>query len=378
MIWSQLPGPDGWRSRRYGVSSVRRCQRTAPFVSRVSLKGHGAQPLWAGHCEMRTLDLSIARGCELPSLATSNAKMARKPRAAAQAWGSAIGTLGVSKRSRNRRRGGQAGRDARSWDLCRRQSRNSLIETSSIDLVRISPRFCFRISHRWSQCLNWPLSIHGCDLKHSGWLQFEGTLNPAKPSSRHGFATHGTHDSRPASGSFSDDCILRKTLISPIGNRNQRALLFECSQFETAAVVHLSRPANRSNRCERQVTGRLTRCVEAPDRRGCYSEAHQPCALPIIKSHIDWLCWSSSTANKQAPPKTPSSEKDWAHLLGTPEHKAALRRLCGQGRSGYSGAIQERILRAISGVSRNSARLPQEAVSLSGPGRGASSYLMSS
>lgn len=107
MVWSQLPGPDGWRSRRYGVSSVRRCQRMAPFVSGVSLrvKGHGAQPLWAGHCEMRTWDLSIARGCELPSLATSNAKMTRKPCAAAQAWGSAISTLGVSKRSRNRRRG---------------------------------------------------------------------------------------------------------------------------------------------------------------------------------------------------------------------------------------------------------------------------------
>lgn len=35
-------------------------------------------------------------------------------------------------------------------------------------------------------------SIHGCDLKHSGHLQLE---YPAKPSSRHGFATHGTHDS---------------------------------------------------------------------------------------------------------------------------------------------------------------------------------------
>lgn len=35
-------------------------------------------------------------------------------------------------------------------------------------------------------------SIHGCDLKHSGYLQLE---YPAKPSSRHGFATHGTHDS---------------------------------------------------------------------------------------------------------------------------------------------------------------------------------------
>lgn len=119
-------------------------------------------------------------------------------------------------------------------------------------------------------------SFHGCDLKHSGWLQLEGTLNPAKPSSRHGFATHGTHDSRPASGSFSDDYILRKTLISSIGNRNQRALLFECSQFETAAVVRLSRPANRLNQCERQVTGRLTRCVEAPYRCACYTEAHQP------------------------------------------------------------------------------------------------------
>lgn len=176
-------------------------------------------------------------------------------------------------------------------------------------------------------------------------------MNPAKPSSRHSFATHSTHDSRPPSGIFSDDCILRRTLVSSIGNRNQRALLFECPQFETAAVVHLSRPANRLNQCERQLTGRLTRCVEAPYRCACYSEAHRPGALPIIKSHIDRPCWSSSTANKQTPPETPSLEKDWAHLLGTPQHKAAFRRLCGQGRTAYSGGIQERILRTIPGIS---------------------------
>lgn len=117
--------------------------------------------------EMQTWALSITRGWELPSLATSNAKMARKPRAAAQAsqGGSRLGfgyrhpwCLEVIKKQE--KGGCQGGRDARSWDWCRRQSRNSLIETSSTDLVRISLEPFFFVSgnaHCWSQCLNCPL-----------------------------------------------------------------------------------------------------------------------------------------------------------------------------------------------------------------------------
>lgn len=121
MIWSQLPGPDGWRSRRYGVSSVRKCQRMAPFVSGVyvyTCKGHGAQPLWAGHCEIRAWDLSIGQGLRIAQPGNVKRQDGKEASCCGSSWGSAIGTLGVSKRSRNRRRGGQGGRDARSWDLC--------------------------------------------------------------------------------------------------------------------------------------------------------------------------------------------------------------------------------------------------------------------
>lgn len=169
-------------------------------------------------------------------------------------------------------------------------------------------------------------SVHGCDLKHSGWLQLE---NPANLLLDTASPLTVPTNPRPASNAFSTTTSFQRRpfnrLASAVGVLDLGVLA-----ARKAAVVHLSRPANRLDECKRKVSGRLTRCVEATYRCGCYSEAHQPWSLPIVKSHIDWLRWCSSTANNQTPPETPNSEKDWAHQLSAPQHKAAFGGLCGQ------------------------------------------------
>lgn len=128
------------------MSSATRCQR-GDAVCFWSVDGRGRSAALAGHGENADVGIVDQQGLELPSLATSNAKMARKPHAAAQA--SQVGVrLRAPLVSRSDQETGEgvarAGRDARSWDLCRRQSRNSLIETSYPDLVTIPLDFCFR------------------------------------------------------------------------------------------------------------------------------------------------------------------------------------------------------------------------------------------
>lgn len=207
-------------SRRYDVGSATGCQRRAPFVSPVS-QAVGTQPLWASGKAGRGANAGVGvadqQGLELPRLATSNAKMARKPRAAAQAsQAGRQGRLGfgyghpwcLEMIKKQEKGAGQGGRDAPSWDLgTRADVRAEILSSKHRILPSSEPLWAFgsgsnpntltTVAGRSARLL--AASTHGCDLKHSGRLQLEGTPLNSLGLSRRSFATHPTHESRPGS-----------------------------------------------------------------------------------------------------------------------------------------------------------------------------------
>lgn len=107
----------------------------------------------------------------------------------------------------------QGGRDARSWDLCRRQGKkfsHRNIEYRPRQNLFTNFSFSFPGIPSLVAVLELAASVHGCDLKHPGWLQLE---NPANLLLDTASPLTVPTISRPASNSFLDDYILSKAPI---------------------------------------------------------------------------------------------------------------------------------------------------------------------
>jgi hypothetical protein len=118
----------------------------------------------AGHCENADVGIVDQQGLELPSLATSNAKMARKPRAAAPlrlklcrlgfGYGHPWCLEVIEKQEK-----GWPGREGCTLLGLVPTSEQKFSHRNIQSRPRQNPSgLCFQqYPHRWSQCLSWPL-----------------------------------------------------------------------------------------------------------------------------------------------------------------------------------------------------------------------------